>query len=247
VLGLAESPGQRRRPHPLRAALRTALLVAAAAFGLYIADRLVLAPRREQQQRIEELERQKRALESVVQRLKHTDRRAQVVVLERTEDPQGGPPTVKLRFVEVDPQGTPMGKEREFILRGEEVYFEALVIKFEDRYVEQGEALRGKALLLFRRVFTNELKPDDGYPLDERGMAPEVYAAQEAPAAFERDLWARFWEYANDPAAARAKGVRALHGEALVVRPRKNMVYILELRQTGELTIRPAAGPPEKN
>lgn len=227
------------RPFPFRLAAWAVILAAAAAGGIYLADRLVVARQRAQQRRIEELERRKSELEAFVRRLAYLERRAQVVILDRTEDAEGGPPTVRLRFVEVDAQGTPFGQEREFTLRGEEVYFDGLVIKFEDRYIEAGDALRGHAILLFRRVFTNKLQPDDGYPLDERGLRPEVYAAQAAPTPLERELWARFWEYANDPKAAQDKGVRTLHGQAVYIRPRKNMVYLLELRSTGELSIRP--------
>jgi len=229
------------RPFPWRLAFWLALLVGAGAAGVYLADRLVLAPRREAQGRIEELERRKQELERVVARLKHTERRAQVWILDQTVPSEGGPPATKLRFVEMDAEGNPVGKEREFILTGEEVYFDSLVIKFDDPHIEAGEALRGKSLLLFRRVFTNKLQPDDGHPLDARGLAPEVYAAREGPTAFERELWGNFWEYANNPKAAAGKGIRALHGDAVSIRPRKNMVYVLELRATGEVTIRPAA------
>ena len=62
-----------------------------------------------------------------------------------------------------------------------------------------GDALKGKALLLFRRIFTDRRRPADGDVLDREGQMPQSYAAERAPTAFERELWARFWELANDP------------------------------------------------
>src|SRR5438309_1688316 len=102
-----------------------------------------------------------------------------------------------------------------------------------------GEALKGKALLLFRRSFTDRRRPADGDVLDREGQMPQSYAAERAPTVFERELWARFWELANDPEEARRHGVRALHGEAVSTRLRKERVYTITLRSTGELTIQP--------
>src|SRR5207245_1415120 len=119
------------------------------------------------------------------------------------------------RFTELDSQGDIVGEPRELTLEGDEVYVDALVIKFEDNFVTAGDALKGKALLLFRRVFTDRRRPAEGDVLDREGQIPQSYAAERAPTAFERELWARFWELANDPDEARRRGVRALHGEAV--------------------------------
>src|SRR5207253_2352333 len=114
-----------------------------------------------------------------------------------------------------------------------------LVVKFEDDFVTAGDALKGKALLLFRRIFSDRRRPAEGEVLDREGQIPQSYAAERAPTAFERELWARFWELANDPGEAKKRGVRALHGEAVSTRLRKDRVYSITLRSTGELTIQP--------
>ena len=79
----------------------------------------------------------------------------------------------------------------------------------------------------------------EGEVLDKEGQLPQSYAAERAPTAFERELWARFWELANDPEEAKKRGVRALHGEAVSTRLRKDRVYSITLRSTGELAIQP--------
>src|SRR5207237_1069673 len=84
---------------------------------------------------------------------------------------------------------------------------DTLVVKFEDDFVTAGDALKGKALLLFRRIFSDRRRPAEGEVLDREGQIPQSYAAERAPTAFERELWARFWELANDPGEAKKRGV----------------------------------------
>ena len=220
------------------------LFVAVGAGGVYLADRLVLAPGRAHQRELAEREAQIRALternqalEAAVRLLRHTERRARLVVLDQARGPEGL--RSRVRFTELNAQGDSVGEPRELSLDGDEIYVDALVIKFEDTFVTAGDALKGKALLLFRRIFTDRRRPAEGDVLDREGQVPQSYAAERAPTAFERELWARFWELANDPEEAKRRGVRALHGEAVSTRLRKDRVYAITLRSTGELTIQP--------
>ena len=221
------------------------VFVAAAAGGVYLADRLVLEPGRAMQRQLAERDAQIRdltarnqALEAAVRLLRHTERRARLVVLDQSPGPEGHQRT-RVRFTELDSQGDPVGEPRELTLDGDEVYVDTLVVKFEDDFVTAGDALKGKALLLFRRIFTDRKRPAEGEVLDKEGQIPQSYAAERAPTAFERELLARFWELANDPEEAKKRGVRALHGEAVSARLRKDRVYSITLRSTGELTIQP--------
>lgn len=221
------------------------VLVAAGAGGVYLADQMVLAPGRvlqrqlaEREAEIRALKERNEALEAAVRLLRHTERRARLVVLDQAPGPEGHLRT-RVRFTELDAQGAPVGEPRELTLEGDEVYVDALVIKFEDTFVTAGDALKGKALLLFRRIFTDRRRPAEGEVLDREGQMPQSYAAERAPTAFERELWARFWELANDPEAAQRRGVRALHGEAVSTRLRKDRTYTVTLRSTGELSIQP--------
>jgi hypothetical protein len=59
----------------------------------------------------------------------------------------------------------------------------------------------------------------------------------------ERDIWANFWEYANDPAKAKKAGVRAVHGEAPSIRLEPGKRYRVELRSSAGLSIVPEAAP----
>src|SRR5499426_1432071 len=221
------------------------LFVGVGAGGIYFVDQMVLAPGRALQRQLAERDAQIRALternqalEAAVRLLRYTERRARLVVLDQGPGPDGQIRT-RVRFTELDAQGDAVGEPRELSLDGDEVYVDALVIKFEDTFVTAGDALKGKALLLFRRIFTDRRRPAEGDVLDREGQMPQSYAAERAPTAFERELWVRFWELANDPEEARRRGVRALHGEAVSTRLRKDRVYFITLRSTGELAIQP--------
>jgi hypothetical protein len=208
----------------LRPAFLWALIVvAAAAGGVYLTDQLFIAPSRALQRQLAERDAQikalterNQALEASIRLLRYTERRARLVVLDQAIVP-GGHPRTRVRFTELDGQGDPVGEPRELVLEGDEVYVDALVIKFEDTSVMGGDALKGKALLLFRRIFTDRRRPAEGDVLDREGQM----------------------QLANDPVEARKRGVRALHGEAVSTRLGKDRIYTITLRSTGELTIQP--------
>ncbi len=233
------------RPFPFRLFLWSVVIVGAGAAGIYLADQLVLAPRRKMVARIASLDKENGRLKTYLKLLEFTERRAQLEVISQTKD-EAGETVNKLRFTELDPQGGVIGEQRLVELKGDEVYIDTLVIKFEDHFVEQADPLKGKALLLFRRIFTNRVKPDDGYILDRHGVAPEIYAARTAPSSFEQELWTRFWDVANNEALAKQSGVKAMHGQAIYGRLLPNMVYTLLMRSTGEVIL-PTPKEPQPN
>ena len=186
---------------------------------------------------VEEKGKRIRALEAALRLLKVDYRLARVEILSQDAAPDGAV-TTRLRFVELDGEGQPLGEGQELSVVGRRVYVESLVVKFEDDYVEGGDFLRGTSVCLFTRAFGESQAPEDGAPLEVAGRRPRVYAGDEQPDPFYDDLWARFWEYANDPEAARARGVRAIHGEAPFLEVAPGKTYLLELRASGGLSFR---------
>ena len=187
---------------------------------------------------IVEKEAQIKALDVALNLLKIDHRLARIEVLDQGPAPDD-PDSIetRLRFVELDADGEPMGAGREMTVRGKTVYVETLVVKFGDQYVEQGDALRGTSICLFKRVFGEEQKPSEGQPIDAAGLQPLAYTDDEGPSPLHRELWDRFWDYANDPELAEQLGVRAIHGEAPFIETRSGKTYRLELRASGGLTI----------
>jgi hypothetical protein len=214
------------------------VLVAVAAVSVYLAYEMVIVPRRALQDQIHALEQDKQRLETYLKILKHIDRRARIEVLRQVRDQQGDLQTT-IRFTETDADGKPVSVSRELTLPGQEVYFDTLVIKFDDHFVEEGDPLKGQALMLFRRIFSNTMRAEDGFVIDKEGQPPEIYAGRQAPSDFEKDLWKRFWELANDERLAKEHGVRAIHGDAPYMRLEPDRVYEISLRSTGEVIISP--------
>lgn len=96
---------------------------------------------------------------------------------------------------------------------GADVYLDTLVIKFEDHCVEASDPLKGHALMLFRRVFSSSMRPEDGFAIDPQGQAPEIYAPGKAS------------NLENAP----------------YLRRQPDRVYEVLLRSTGEVVITPGA------
>jgi hypothetical protein len=188
---------------------------------------------------IDALQAQVRELQAALRLLKVDHRLARLTVADQRPAP-GRPGGVEtdVVFQELDADGGPLGEARAVTLAGKMAYVDALVIKFEDDYVERGDALRGTSLCLFRRLFSEHQFPSQGFPLDGVGQRPAVYGADDAAPAWESALWQRFWDYANDAEAAASLGVRALHGEAPYVELRAGKSYRIELRASGGLTVR---------
>jgi hypothetical protein len=233
--------------------VRLVVLVAVAAGGVYLAYELFVKPQRalqaqirEQKETILKLEQDKQRLEAYLKILKRIDRRARVEVLRQAKDEQGNLQTT-IRFTEVDDTGKPVNLSRELTLPGQVVYFDTLVIKFNDHFIEQGDPFKGHALMLFRRIFSSTMRAEDGFVIDKEGQAPEVYTERQATSEFEKDLWKRFWDLANDEKLAKERGVRAIHGDAPYMRLEPDRVYEICLRSTGEVIITPGtrmAPPP---
>lgn len=184
----------------------------------------------EQQKVIEEKTR-------IVGRLTRARRVAQAIVKERAVDANGKVRS-RIRFVEVDDEGKPL-PAKTVEVEGEEVYFDALVLKFDHELVGSGEPGKEHSLLLFRRIFGEHQKPSDGARLDEdsKDGVPDVYRRNREPSAVEIELWNEFWSYANDPKKAAAAGVRVAQGEAPHTRMEKGKIYELTLDQSGGLNI----------
>jgi hypothetical protein len=55
----------------------------------------------------------------------------------------------------------------------------------------------------------------------------------------EKQIWKDFWTIAANPSRAAELGIRAAHADAPSIRVNEGVTYELELRTTGEFTLRP--------
>lgn len=197
----------------------------------------------EHRRAIEELEKKNDEQRVAISRLTKSRRVAQAVVAKRWKD-EAGKTWSRVRFVEVDDAGIEIAR-REAEIEGEVVHFDGLVLKFEPEHVQAGDPLRGRSVLLFRRMYGEHESPKNAVGLDEaeEDGVPLAYRTREAIPDGERALWARFWQLANDPEAAKKEGVRVAQGEAVYTKMEEGMLYELTLDDAGGLNVKPTRLP----
>jgi multidrug efflux pump subunit AcrA (membrane-fusion protein) len=195
------------------------------------------------QAQIDHLEKIVRRLETALHYLKIDHRVARFTAVDQARDDRTGEVSTLIEFVELNDEGHPIDMPKQFRIRGDIVYIDGWVVKFEDKYVEQADLERGTSLLLFKRIFGSGQKPDEGYPLDEIGSTPRAYARGGKMSEFEKRIWDDFWAIANDPERARQLGIRAAHGGAPFMKVEKGRSYRILLRASGDPTIVPEPSP----
>jgi hypothetical protein len=188
----------------------------------------------ERHQRIE-AERRNEQLRQVIQRLGAERRMADVIVTEqKTVD---GKIQTTLLFVEYGPDGSTLPAKR-FAIGGDVAYLDAMVIKFDGKFVEQNDPLRGRSIALFTRLYGEHQPPEKGFRIDTPNEIPDVYRGRDPVVQdFERELWANFWKLADDETYRREMGVRVAQGEAVWTRFQPDRLYTLTLESNGGLNI----------
>jgi len=204
-------------------------------------QRLLLA---EKERILAEKEEKIQKLDTALRLLKVDHRVAWLTVLEQEIDPETQELYTTGQFVEVDNKGEMLGEPRVFRIKGDVVYIDNWVVKFDDEYVERAEIERSTSLVLFRRIFGESQPPSDGVPLDTVGSRPQAYGDGKHMSAFEKGIWDEFWTIANDEKKAAEMGIRAAHGEAPSMKLQEGKSYRILLRASDGLSITPDPGPP---
>jgi hypothetical protein len=147
-------------------------------------------------------------------RLKATHRVAEVIVRDPAYS-SGGLVGEWLVFTELDENGNELNS-REYWIEGKQAHIDAEVIKFDKSKVEQGDLLKGQSLVLFRSLYDSKTSPDRAKEIDKEGEIPPIYRTHTGAASdFEKDLWAKFWDLANDPEYRKSKDVSNAQGESV--------------------------------
>lgn len=193
----------------------------------------------EKDRQIDELNQNIDKLETSLTLLKVDQRLARITVLDQGKDPNTGEEFSRVEFVELNDEGYPIDTPREFRIRGDVIYLDNWIVKFEDKYVEQADLDRGTSIVLFRRIFGEQQQPIEGFPLDEIGSRPKAYAHGGKMSDFEKKIWGDFWNIANNESAAKDLGIRAAHGQALSMKVQKGKSYKVQLRASDGLSIVP--------
>ena len=91
-------------------------------------------------------------LEQIITRLTADSRVAEVLVTAVNYDEALKRNFTTIKFLEYDGAGQPL-EPRYFTFSGNIIQFQSLVVRFDDRFVEAGDRLRGKSVYLVWKVF----------------------------------------------------------------------------------------------
>jgi hypothetical protein len=183
---------------------------------------------------IQKLLTENRELKQAINNLTEEDQigYAKVLSQQRNED---GRLRTTIRFVETARDDkTKVILQRECIVEGDVVHFDALIVKFEDKMVMDGKA---RALYVWRRIYGETTPPEAGTLIEEPGAEPKRYAGllQALPLEHQQLFWSSIWDLANDPEKLREHGIKAIYGSVVYNKFRPGLIYVFKISPVGHL------------
>lgn len=125
--------------------------------------------------------------------------------------------------------------EKEYTVAGDIVHFDALIVKFRDKMVMNGKA---KSLYLWRRVYGETMKPEEGFLIEQPGTEPERYNGllTALPVVQKQLFWTSIWELANDPEKLKKYDIEAVYGNVVYTKLKKGLIYVFKINAAGQVT-----------
>lgn len=124
--------------------------------------------------------------------------------------------------------------EKEYTIAGDIVHFDALIVKFGSKMVMDGKM---RALYLWRRVYGEQMTPQEGFSIEQPGTEPQRYKdlLQLLPAEHRQMFWSHIWDLANDPEKLRQYDIDAIYGNAVYSKLRQGLIYVFKINSTGQV------------
>lgn len=124
--------------------------------------------------------------------------------------------------------------EKDYTIEGDIVHFDALIVKFSDKMVMDGKQ---RAMYLWRRVYGEDMAPQDGFPIESTGSEPARYAdlLSRLPIKQRELFWSSIWDLANDPDKLKEYGITAVYGNVLYSRLKPGLIYVFKISPAGQL------------
>jgi hypothetical protein len=168
------------------------------------------------------------------------EQRAAEVCVTDQQRPADEPVRTTLRFQEFRQNGQPLAP-LVVTLPGEEIYVDAFVTLYESDAVKRG---RAKSLYLFRRIFTEQVAPQLGFPLyRSEGSGdgiPPSYVHQSIDRPIQRQVWSDLWRLIEDHAYAETQRVRTTFGQAVYAKMQTGQCFTVTLQHHGGLLLQPS-------
>jgi len=150
------------------------------------------------------------------------------------QEKSSGGITTRLLFVETDPRDSSPILKKEFQLDGDVAHFDALIVKFGSQLVMDGKE---RALFLWRRVYGEKMRPEEGFPIEEPGQEPARYRAltQKLGLRDREVFWQGIWDLAHDPKRLEHLGIKAVFGNVVYEQLRPGKIYVFKADSNGSL------------
>ncbi len=157
-----------------------------------------------------------------------------------TQEMRDGRLVTRVRFVETqrdEPRRIVL--EKEYDIEGDVVHFDALIVKFAPQYVSDG---RSRALYLWRRVYGEKMKPEDGFLIETPGSELRRYSAiSSALSTRDRALfWTEIWKLSNDPLRLHDAGISAVYGNDVYQQLKPGLIYLFRIGNNGQFYLETA-------
>ena len=182
---------------------------------------------------IGQLLKENKALQTAIANLKAERQIGYAKIISQTE--AEGRIITKLKFVETDKKD--MLKrvlEKEYEIEGDIIYFDALIVKFDKQLVMDGKE---RALYLWRRVYSDKMRPEDGFAIETQGDEPKRYAdiCSKLNLRDKEFFWKEIWTLADDKESLAEYGVSAIYGNVVYRKVRPGLIYVFKISATGNL------------
>jgi len=182
---------------------------------------------------IEQLLKENKELQTAITNLKTERQIGYAKVISQTSGE--GKVITKLKFVETDRKDM-LNRvlEKEYEIEGDVIYFDALVVKFDEQLVMDGKE---KAMYLWRRVYSDKMRPEDGFAIETEGAEPKRYADICSKLNFkDKELfWKEIWKLADDTQSLAEYGISAIYGNVVYRKVKPGLVYVFKISSMGSL------------
>ena len=175
-------------------------------------------------------------LKQIIERLSADSRIAEVLVTKSEPDSETKKIKTTIKFLEYDSEGRALSPKY-FTFAGNVIQFQSLVIRFEDRFVQAGDSLRGKSASLFLKAFVLDGAKTQVFDITPAHEIPAGYKIPGIVSSFENQFWEKFWTYALDPKMRRRAGIKNAQIEAPGSLFVPGTIYTLKIEHDGGIRI----------
>ena len=179
---------------------------------------------------------EQKILQEIIIRLEADSRAAEVLVVGVNYNEELKKNFTTIKFLEYDTRDRPLASKY-FTFPGNVIQFQSLVVRFDDRFVAAGNALKGKSVYLFWKAFMLDGEKTKEYPITYLNEIPGGYKVMDKSDAVEQRFWQHFWDYAFDKEAADKAGIKNVQIEAPGAVFIPGYFYTIKIEHDGGLRI----------